>query len=320
MQRCVHMQTEQPLVVRDHPISRRAALGLGAAAATGLLLNPMTQAAQASGREDPPLFKISLAQWSLHRTLAAAELDNLDFARTAKADFGLEAVEYVNAFFKDKAQDRDYITQMKKRAADNGVRSLLIMCDGEGALGDADIKKRRKAIENHYKWVEAAKALGCHSIRVNAQSAGSYDEQIERAADGLRKLTAFAAERGLNVLVENHWGLSSNGAWLSAVIKKVAHPRCGTLPDFGNWSDKEYDRYRGVADLMPFAKAVSAKSNEFDEDGNETQTDYRKMIKIVLAAGYHGHLGIEYEGPHLSEPEGIRATQRLLEQVRRELS
>jgi len=270
-----------------------------------------------------PLFKISLAEWSLHRTLFDGRLDHLDFARTAKNDFGVDACEYVNQFFKDKARDRAYIQQMKSRAADSGVRNVLIMIDNEGALGDADPEKRRLAVENHYKWVEAAAVLGCHSIRVNAQSQGSYDEQLERAADGLARLTEFGASHQINVIVENHGGLSSNGAWLAAVIKKVNHPRCGTLPDFGNFNlgnGQEYDRYKGVQEMMPFAKGVSAKSGEFDGQGNETRIDYRRMLKIVLDAGYHGHIGIEYSDNTLSEPDGIRATKRLLERVRTEMS
>ncbi len=273
--------------------------------------------------EKPPVFKISLAQWSLHRTLAAGKLDNRDFSKVAKQDYGIEAVEHVNKFFKDKAKDKDYLAELKKRADDLGVRTLLIMIDSEGALGDPDAKKRQEAVENHFRWVEAAKALGCHAIRVNAQSEGSYEEQQERAADGLRRLAVFGAGHDMNVIVENHGGLSSNGAWLAGVMKKVDHPRCGTLPDFGNFDlggGKTYDRYQGVAELMPFAKAVSAKSHDFDDAGNETKTDYFRMLKIVLDAGYHGFVGIEYEGSRLSEPEGIRATKTLLERVRTKLS
>jgi sugar phosphate isomerase/epimerase len=267
------------------------------------------------------LFEISLAEWSLHQTLFKKAMDPLDFAKVAKHDFGITAVEYVNQFFKDKAQDQNYLGELKKRAADEGVKSLLIMIDGEGQLGNADNAERTKAVENHYKWVEAAKFLGCHSIRVNAASSGSYDEQLERAADGLRRLTEFGASHGLNVIVENHGGLSSNGKWLAAVITKVDHPRCGTLPDFGNFNlgnGKEYDRYQGVTELMPFAKAVSAKSHDFNEQGDEIHTDYRKMMQIVLDAGYRGYVGIEYEGQKLSEPEGIRATKALLERIRTE--
>lgn len=266
-----------------------------------------------------PWFRISLAQWSLHRTIFSGKLDALDLPVVARQMFGLEAVEYVNRFFFDRARDQAYLRELKRRAEGEGVRSLLIMCDREGRLGDPDPKKRRQAVENHYKWVEAACFLGCHSIRVNAASEGSYEEQQKLAADGLRRLTEFAAAHGLNVLVENHGGLSSNGAWLAGVIRLVDHPRCGTLPDFGNWridATTRYDPYQGLAELMPFAKGVSAKSYDFDDEGNETQLDYAQLLRIVQAAGYRGYIGIEYEGNRLDEPSGIRATKRLLERVR----
>lgn len=299
--------------------SRRNFLQFSAAAA-GLSLIPAWNGLWA---EDKPLpFKISLAEWSLHRTIFGKKLDHLDFAKTAKEEFGIEAVEYVNQFFKDKAKDEKYLGEMKKRCEDLGVRSLLIMVDGEGALGHADEAERAKTVENHKKWVDAAAFLGCHSVRVNAQSSGTFDEQAERAADGLAKLTEYAEKQQLSVLVENHGGLSSNGEWLAKVMKIVNHPHCGTLPDFGNFrvSDKEeYDRYKGVEELMPFAHAVSAKSHDFGPDGNETKTDYRKMMKIVYDAGYRGYVGVEYEGGRLDEFAGIKATKQLLETVRNEM-
>jgi sugar phosphate isomerase/epimerase len=197
------------------------------------------------------------------------------------------------------------------------------MCDGEGELGDPDDAARTKAVENHHQWVEAAKFLGCHSIRVNAASRGSRDEQVKLAADGLRKLAEYGAKHDINVIVENHGGWSSNGAWLAEVMKTVDLPNCGTLPDFGNFQtgpDEWYDRYKGVAELMPFAKGVSAKSHEFDAEGNEVRSDYRKLVKIVLDAGYHGYIGVEWEGGEPSEHEGIMLTKRLLEKVRDELT
>jgi L-ribulose-5-phosphate 3-epimerase len=299
-------------------LPRRQFLTQSALLAAGAALAPVTFAA-----EDKPLFDISLAEWSLHKTLFGGKLDNLDFAKTAKEQFGIHAVEFVNQFFKDKAKNAEYLAELKKRAGDLGVKLLLIMIDGEGALGDASLAKRNQAVENHFKWVEAAKALGCHSIRVNAASSGTYEDQVHRAADGLRALTEFAAPHDINVIVENHGGLSSNGAWLSSVIKKVDHKRCGTLPDFGNFNlgdGKQYDRYQGVTELMPFAKAVSAKSHDFNEAGDEIHTDYRKMMKIVLDHGYHGYVGIEYEGGKIGEAEGILATKKLLEKVRTELA
>ena len=286
-----------------------------------------------SCKPKPMDFEISLAQWSLHRSLYAGELDHLDFAKISKENFGIDAIEYVNSFFFEKAEDKSYLREMKNRADDYGVKSLLIMCDNEGSLGDPDNQKRQKAVENHYTWHDAAKYLGCHSIRVNAYlteslhglevgdytKTGSYENQVSLAADGLRKLTEFGANLGINTIVENHGGLSSDGAWLASVMKAVDHPMCGTLPDFGNFrieGDRWYDRYKGVKELMPFAKAVSAKSHDFDSNGNETRTDFFRMMDIVIDAGYSGYVGIEYEGSVMDEMSGIKATKDLLERVK----
>ena len=269
------------------------------------------------------LFEISIAEWSLHKSLFGKKISNLDFPVVAKKEFKISAVEYVNQFFKDKATDKNYLNELKKICENEGVKSLLIMCDGEGKLGDPDKNKRISSVNNHKRWIEAAKHLGCHSIRVNASSSGSYDDQQKLAADGLSRLSEFASTHGLNVIVENHGGLSSNGQWLSGVMKSVNMKNCGTLPDFGNFrigGGKTYDRYKGVKELMPFAKAVSAKSHDFDENGNEIHTDYHKMMKIVIDAGYRGYVGVEYEGSKLSEYDGIKATKKLLESVREKLS
>lgn len=289
-------------------------------------LGPALGPALALTRAQTLLFQISLAEWSFHRALRDGQMEHLDFARVAMRDFGIDAVEYVNVFFMDKARDRTYLNEMRSRADGEGVRSLLIMCDREGDLGDGDDGERSRAVENHRKWVDAAAALGCHSIRVNARSdaALDYDEQQKLAADGLRRLCELADPHDVNVIVENHGGISSNGAWLAGVMKRVDHPRVGTLPDFGNFliqSDPEewYDRYQGVAELMPYAKAVSAKSHDFDASGNETRTDYERMMRIVLNAGYSGYIGIEYEGDEASERDGVSLTKALLTRVRETL-
>ncbi len=268
--------------------------------------------------QEPGRFGISLAEWSLHRTLRAGTMTNLDFPRVAKEDFGITAVEYVNQFFKDRARDTAYLKDLKSRTDGLGVRNVLIMVDGEGMLGHPEDAERAKTVDNHKQWVEAAKFLGCHAIRVNAQSKGAPDEQARLAADGLRALGEFAAPHDISVIVENHGGLSSNGGWLAGVIRRADLPNVGTLPDFGNFRisrDEEYDRYKGVEELMPYAKGVSAKSNDFDAQGNEVHTDYRKMLDIVIASKYRGFIGIEYEGQTLGEPEGIKATKVLLERV-----
>ncbi len=310
----------------NEPLPRRTFLATGLlAAASAAWPSALSRAAHAavapdSGQE--PLFRISLAQWSLHRALRDGSLDHLDFARVTRDEFGLDAIEYVNTFFRDKARDAAYLATMNQRAADHGVVQHLIMVDGEGRLGDPDASARQRAVENHHKWVDAARTLGCVTIRVNAASEGAWEEQARLAADGLRRLCEYGETVGINVIVENHGGLSSNGRWLAGVMRLVDHPRCGTLPDFGNFNlgdGQVYDKYVGVQELMPFAKAVSAKSHDFDDRGEETDKDYRRLMKIVLDAGYHSWVGIEYEGSRLPETEGIARTKHLLERVRDEM-
>lgn len=277
---------------------------------------------------DELFFEISLAQWSLHRTLFDGKLDHLEFPATAKNEFGINAVEYVNQFFKDKAEDTDYLDEMNQRCDDLGVEQVLIMIDGEGNLAVSDDDARTEAVENHYKWVEAAEYLGCGSIRVNAYGEGTPEEQHAAAVDSLGRLATFGQDYDINVIVENHGGHSSNGEWLAGVMAEIDMDNCGTLPDFGNFCIKsengacvdEYDRYKGVEEMMPYAKGVSAKSHVFDEEGIETNTDYTRMLQIVKDAGYTGHIGIEYEGSELSEYEGIKATKNLLVEVGKELS
>lgn len=285
------------------------------------LARPMTAARLLHPQPDPTdLFPLSLAEWSLHRTLQSGKLRNLDFPDEARR-LGFAGVEYVNAFFMQQAKDRGYLGELRRRCDQAGVQSLLIMCDGEGYLGDPDATKRTQAIENHRKWIGAASFLGCHSIRVNARSEGERDEQQHLAADGLRRLTEIGAAEGIQVIVENHGGWSSDGQWLANVMREVDHPMCGTLPDFGNFyvGDLLYDRYEGVEQMMPFAKAVSAKSHDFSGDGEEKHTNYLRMLKIVLDAGYRGWIGVEYEGGSMSEVEGILATKRLIEKVRAQI-
>ena len=302
----------------DHSMSRRTLIRSAVGGTAGLLLNSLASDRSWADSQEKPLYKISCTEYSLHRMLAKGDLDNFDYAPFVRREFSLRAVEYWNAPFRDKAEDERYLAEMRSRAEDAGVEGTVILVDGEGYLGNPDATRRNEAVDRHKKWVTCAARLGCHSIRVNAHSSGSYDEQLRLAADGLAKLSAFAAPVKINVLVENHGGLSSDGDWLAGVMKRVDKTNCGTLPDFGNFGD--YNRYLGVKQLMPYAKCVSAKSHNFDAAGNETGTDYLRMMKIVVAAGYHGYVGIEYEGSQLTEVEGVKATQRLLERVRNKLA
>ncbi|NNJ27020.1 sugar phosphate isomerase/epimerase family protein [Alienimonas chondri] len=273
-------------------------------------------------------FEISLAQWSFHKALGAGEFTNLEFPAQTKA-VGIDAVEYVNRFFNGDTSD-DYLKKLNARCKDEGVTSVLIMVDGEGQLGAADEAARKKSVQNHEKWLKAAKALGCHSIRVNAGSSGTFTEQMERAADGLHQLCELADPYDLNVIVENHGGLSSNAGWLAGVMELCDHPRVGTLPDFGNFrinGERTFDPYKGVRILTPYAKGMSAKSYDFPEaapspvtEGRGLKFDLIEMCKIVTDAGYHGHIGVEYEGGKLSERDGIIRTREILEAAREQLS
>jgi len=311
---------------------RRDFLKKGSLAVAGIgLYSVIPQISSFGKTTKDSFFKISLAEWSLHKTLRAGDLTNMDFPAKSKNDFGINAIEYVNQFFMDKAEDTSYLSELKQRCEDIGVTSVLIMIDGEGQLGDLDKKERKRAVENHYKWIDAAKYLGCHSIRVNAAGRGTYEEVQDAAIDGLGLLSKYGEKEGINVIVENHGSYSSDGNWLSTVMKKVNNPYCGTLPDFGNFCIKatfenrerkcleEFDRYEGTKLLMPYAKGVSAKSYLFDENGHETTMDYFKLMRIVKDAGYTGHVGIEFEGS-MPEDEGIMATKKLLEMVGEKLS
>ena len=277
---------------------------------------------------DTPL-KIGLAQWSFHRALRSKKLDNLDFAKTAKEKFDISVVEYVNVFFSDKVNNKEYLNEMVARSVDIGVKNSLIMIDGEGNLGDSNERKRNKAIDNHKKWVEAANYSGCNHIRVNAAGNGSEDEVSKYASDSLQKLGDFSKDFKINIIVENHGGYSSDAQWLVGVIKNTERKNVGTLPDFGNFCVKsrpnklsswgglsgcavEYDKYKGVKEMLPYAKSVSAKSINFDDQGSSIEIDFYKMMKIVKQSGYSEYVSIEYEGNSHSEEEGIRLTKKLM--------
>ncbi len=296
--------------------NRRNFLKTTMAAAAGTML--VSPALAGLGAKKSP-FKVSLAEWSFHKALFANEMTNLQFPVVAR-ELGFGGVEYVNQFFKDKAKDEKYLAELKKITKNEKVDNVLIMCDGEGMLGHPEKEERIKTVENHKKWVDAAAYLGCHSIRVNAASRGEYDEQMKYAADGLHLLCEYGDSKKINVIVENHGGLSSNADWLVGVMKLTNHKRVGTLPDFGNFvidrqTGEEYDRYKGVEMLMPYAKGVSAKSWAFDSEGNETKMDFYRLMKIVKDSGYSGYVDVEYEGSELSERDGVIATKNLLEKV-----
>ncbi|NNE75986.1 MAG: TIM barrel protein [Pricia sp.] len=308
---------------------KQAALGVTAISV------PSIAALAAPSPVSVPLAKnvqISLAQWSLHRALENKEIKAVDFARIAKKEYDISAIEYVNQFYSEMAHSEKFWLQMEQNAKNEGVRSLLIMVDNEGDLGNPNKAERKTAVENHYKWIHAAKILGCHSIRVNAFGDGDKASIRNNLIDGLGRLATYGAKENINVIIENHGLHTSDSKFMAGIIREVNNPYLGTLPDFGNWClnakwgstqnnrcDDVYDRYEGVADFLPFAKGVSAKSYAFDADGNETIIDYRKMLRIVKDSGFKGYIGVEYEGENMPEPEGIRATKNLIQKVWKDL-
>lgn len=306
--------------------SRRHFIKQALAGASALVMAPSVFAlAKEAG------LKISLAEWSFHRMLQAGKLDHLDFAAKAKKEFGIDAVEYVNGFFggkqmsfKEAAKNQNYLNQLLRRSKDAGVFNHLIMVDDEGSLAIPNNKERLQAVDNHKKWIEAAKFLGCQTVRVNLHGDGDTNAKKTASIDSLSRLGEFARTMGINVVVENHGSDSSKGFWLAEVMKQVNKPNVGTLPDFGNfcishpWGttqdgcQEEYDRYKGLSEMLPFAKGVSAKTYDFDAKGNQPLMDYKRLIEIVKKSGFKGYIGIEFEGNKGNEEEGVRKTKALL--------
>ena len=274
-------------------------------------------------------FGISLAQWSLNKMIKIEKtLNPKDFAFQAK-ELGFDAIEYVSTLYRPELEKMT-ISKLTKELTSNSeeynIKNLLIMVDDEGDLSSSNANQIIESVEKHKKWVEMAYELGCHSVRVNLEGESELEKWKKNSVIGLTKLSEFASNSNINIIVENHGSHSSNGKALAEVIENVNLENCGTLPDFGNFCIKrknnslydgpcevEYDKYQGMRDLMPYAKAVSAKSYDFNDKGEETTIDFRQMMSIVEEFGYEGFLGIEYEGNKLSEKEGIRLTKELIQ-------
>jgi sugar phosphate isomerase/epimerase len=343
---CKFYQIEKTKSINLMTLNRRSFLSTAAMGAAGIGLASAIPdylfAADTKGKD--AFFKIALSQFSLASQFWTKKLDPLDFPAKTKKDFGITGLDYCSMFFADKAKDMQFLGELKKRSADNGCYNLRIMVDGEGVLGELDKAERMKAIEKHYKWIDAAAYLGCPMIRVNVEGEGKPEEVAKAAEDSLRKLLEYGSSRKVDVIVENHVGISCNGAWLAGVMKSVNSKHCGTLADFGNFCInrtkpeaqtieaymktkclEEYDRYKGIAELMPYAKGVHAKTHKFDADGNDTETDFAKMFGIMKKSGFNGWISIEYEGgllkmyapdsPYLDNDAGILATKKLVEKA-----
>lgn len=279
-----------------------------------------------------PELKISLAQWSLHRAYEKGELNPGEFPVTAKKEFDIHAVEYVSQLYKAPASQSSYWEQLRRRAESEGVKGVLLMVDDEGDLGTPRTQERNSVVLNHRKWLEVASILGCPAIRVNAFGKGNRDKLKTSLVDGLGRLAEEGADIGVSVLLENHGLHTSDAGFMAEILREVNHPYLGSLPDFGNWCiskewgsteagecEASYDPVKGLQELLPYAKGVSAKSYHFDSSGNETTLPYKALLEKVKASNFSGYIGIEYEGQHLPEPDGIRATKALLEKIWKEL-
>ena len=282
----------------------------------------------------PLFFELSLAQWSFHRTFREGGVSPYAFAERAN-DLGFKGLEYVNALYPDvmESNDKDlaiskFIEQNNVLAAQFNMKNVLIMIDSEGDLSSSNEKERLNAIENHKKWISAANKMGCSAVRLNLNGENDVETWKKNSIQSLNALSAFAKPLNINVIVENHGGKSSNARLLMEVINSVDYSNCGTLPDFGNFCMSEdwgslkdnkcnnpYDPYLGVSEMLPKAFGLSAKSYEFDDNGDETILDYYKLLSIVKKGGYKGFIGVEYEGEILSEKDGIIATKKLLEKA-----
>jgi len=310
--------SDDPCDLPRRHVLRTTSLALGAVA-LGVAAGGAQAAAPVAAAEatTPPRLRLVLAQWSLQRMLLAGDLDPLDFPRAARRQFGLDAVAYGGSFLKGQVRDTDAIADLARRAGDEGVAGVVLTCDGVGRLGDPDDKARTQAVENHFPWVEAAKRLGCPAIRVDAASGGPPEEQEKLLADGIARLAEYAAQMKMTVLVANHGQPASNAAWLAGLIRAVGRPDVAALPDVGSFAD--YDRYLGMEQLAPVARGLTATAHEFDNDGEDVRTNYRRLLRIAVDGGYRGWLAVAYAGKALPEPEGVRTTKRLLERIRREL-
>jgi L-ribulose-5-phosphate 3-epimerase len=268
--------------------------------------------------EERRTFQLSLSERSLTRRIMSGELDHLDFARVASREFDIKAVDYASRFFKERVDDESYLTDMNKRAADQGVRRILLLVDDEGPLAAKNNKTRAEAVRNHRRWIDAALALGCRGICVQVHGEDSPKEQTPRAVETLSQLAEYGTKQKINVLVANDAGAAANPAWLLEVIKQVDSSRCAAFPLFNGFGGR--DPYEGMAQLMSTAKGVCATARDFNGEGNETNTDFPRMVKIVLESGYRGYVSLEYQGEDLDELEGIRATQALLQAAHVEMT
>jgi sugar phosphate isomerase/epimerase len=275
-----------------------------------LTLKPSLFAAR---RDDPNRFQIGIQEYTFHRWLNSGKLKHLDYPALAKERLGITHIEYWNRPFGGKHTDKSYMGELVKRTTGEGMKNVLILVDARNQLDSPNADQRTRAIDEHKAWIDCAAQLGCDAIRVNCRSGGNPDENLKNAAEGLGPLCDYARDTKVKVVIEPHGGHSQNPDWLLAAMKEINRPNAGILPDFNNFG--RYDRYEGVTKSLPFAPAVCAKALKFDAEGNETHTDYFKMLKIVYDSDFSGVITIEFEGHGVDPVEGALKTKELIKKA-----
>ena len=292
---------------------------------------------------------IALQVYSFAPELLQGKFQILDFPRIIRNDYNISGAEYWSIAFLGKEKDNEFIKSLRNNSKEFGVDNLIILVDNidiqtmkSGPSLASSIKTERdSAIDFHKQWVEVAKEIGCHSIRVNLRSKEDDNKKIlDNSSKSLHELIEFSKNYKINIVVENHGGITGDADWMVDLMENINSKYLGTLPDFGssnfcvnkgeldlegitNRCENQYDKYDGVKKLMPYAKGVSAKSHNFNEEGEELSTDFSRMIKIISESDYDGYITIEYEGAimsmygqgenYLNSNEGIIATKKLIE-------
>jgi len=295
--------------------------------------------------------KISLQVYSFAPLMMAGKFDLKDFPEMVRNTYQLDGAEYWSIAFTGRENNEAFLKELKQKSDDNGVNNTIILVDDINiltmesgpSLASLSSEERSRAIDFHKIWVDTAAKIDCHSIRINLKSNdGTAEEVQEVCSESISKLIEYSSQSNISVVLENHGGLTGNGKWLSGLIKNINNEFVGSLPDFGDFNfcqtrgdlnfanvDREcemkYDKYLGVEELIPYAKGISAKSHDFDKNGSETKTDYKRMMEIIKNSDFSGYISIEYEGAmlsmllnrdsYLSSHDGILATKSLLEKL-----
>ena len=261
-------------------------------------------------KSDPSRFPIGIQEYTFNRILRSGKLKHLDYPAMVKKELGIEHVEYWSRPFEGKHTDKKFVGELNSRTKGEGISNVLILVDEKHELDHEKKSERDKSVDLHKGWIDCAAQLGCDAIRVNCRMGGDPKDNLNRAVDGVGRLCEYAKDTSVKVVIEPHGRNSQNPDWLLAVMKELNHPHAGILPDFNNFGS--YDRYSAVEKTLPFAPAVCAKALKFDDEGNETHTDYFKMLKIVYESTFSGVISIEFEGHGVDPIVGSRMTQDLI--------